>query len=241
MSQHGWIVAKKIANENGPILGKFIVDFKNMCPNDDLRIIAHSLGARVTLSAIQSIYDSIPHNAIPKIVKSVHLLGAAVDNEQVSINNLNECVHINSPPLKCSGESISQVVRHFYNLYNPEDNMLTDQVISSTCNWFGCWDTVSPSPYYASEGNTPLGAFPIKNIVDVPNNYNEYSVIQAIGFEDDANGDGECDLMFRGSCTINYMGDNHFGYMGYRSSNNPQVVHNSGAIGFVAMDWRNPR
>ena len=55
----GWNIAKSIANQNGPNLAKFIVDFKDKCPNDELRIIAHSMGSRVTLSAIQSLYDSI--------------------------------------------------------------------------------------------------------------------------------------------------------------------------------------
>ena len=40
ISQHGWNVAKKIANENLVTLLNFVLDFKNRCPNDDLRIIA---------------------------------------------------------------------------------------------------------------------------------------------------------------------------------------------------------
>jgi hypothetical protein len=232
IGQSGWSIAKFIANQNGPNLAKFIVDFKDECPNDDLRIIAHSLGSRVTLSAIQSLYDSNPHDTISKIVTSVHLLGAAVDDEQVSINNQNECIRINSPPLTCSGEAISLVVEHFYNLYNSEDNMLAPQ---GFCPY--CW----ASPYYTSENDDPLGAFSIKNKINVPFNYNEYSVTGAIGFNEDANGDGKCDLVFEGFCTIIYRGDNHFGYMGFRSNDNPQVVYNSGVIGSVRMDWINER
>jgi hypothetical protein len=40
-------------------------------------------------------------------------------------------------------------------------------------------------------------------------------------------------------CTIDEIGDNHFGYMGYRSSINPQRVSDSGAMEFVVLDWRN--
>ncbi len=40
-------------------------------------------------------------------------------------------------------------------------------------------------------------------------------------------------------CSIALIGDNHFGYMGYRSSVSPQVVYNKGTIGFVVNDWRN--
>jgi esterase/lipase superfamily enzyme len=52
ISQRGWDIAKLIANENGPILAKFIDSFKDECQESKLRIIAHSLGSRVTLSAI---------------------------------------------------------------------------------------------------------------------------------------------------------------------------------------------
>jgi hypothetical protein len=234
IDETGWNIAKFIANQNGPKLAKFIVDFKNKCPNDDLRIIAHSMGSRVTLSAIQSLYDSNPHDTISKIVTSVHLLGAAVDDEQVSINNQYECNYINWPPLKCSGEAIGLVVGHFYSLYNSEDNMLAPQLV---CYYYYCRDY--PSPYYTSENDKPLGAYPIKNIINVPINYNEYSVRYEIGLDEDANGDRNCDLELNGVCTIIYRGDNHFGYMGFRSNDNPQVVYNNDVIGSVRMDWIN--
>lgn len=77
----GWGIAKLIANQNGQNLVNFILNFKDECPNDDLRIIAHSLGSRVVLSAIQSLYDNYSHDVVSDVVKSVHLLGAAVDNK----------------------------------------------------------------------------------------------------------------------------------------------------------------
>jgi hypothetical protein len=83
------------------------------------------------------------------------------------------------------------------------------------------------------------GVFLIENIINVPFNYNVYSVKDAIGFNRDVNGDGKCDLMQGTYCTIIYREDNHFGFMGYRDSDNPQVVYNSGAIGSVTMDWIN--
>ena len=91
LSKHGWDIAKKIANKNGPLLAKFILDYKKECPNDKLRIIAHSLGSRVILSAMQSLHDNeiINNNhsaAWSKKIKSVHLLGAAVNAEQISLN-----------------------------------------------------------------------------------------------------------------------------------------------------------
>jgi hypothetical protein len=40
-------------------------------------------------------------------------------------------------------------------------------------------------------------------------------------------------------CTITKRGDNHFGYMGYRSDIDPQDVSDSGAIALVVQDWQN--
>ena len=106
LSQYGWNLAKYIANSNGPLLAKFIQQFNDNCPNDKLRIIAHSLGSRVTLSAIQSLYDGNSGNT--KKITSVHLLGAAIDNEQVSLNE-QQCLD-NNPQLPCSGKAIEHVV-----------------------------------------------------------------------------------------------------------------------------------
>lgn len=229
----GWSIAKSIANENGPILANFIKDYKTQCPEDELRIIAHSLGSRVILSSIQSLYDNNPQVLIADIITSVHLLGAAVDDEQISIDDLDECHYLNRPSLKCSGESVSIVVRHFYNLYNSEDNMLAPQKFCLECSCPSCFE----SPYQFYENDNPLGAYPIKNSVNTPLNYDEYSVEDIIEIIDDANGDGECDLVFAGICTIRFFGDNHFGYLGYRSVEAPHNVYNSDVIGSVTTDW----
>jgi hypothetical protein len=51
----------------------------------------HSLGSRVTLSAIQSLYDNFRNPTdISKKITSVHLLGAAVNDEQISLDP-DEC------------------------------------------------------------------------------------------------------------------------------------------------------
>jgi hypothetical protein len=234
-----WNAAKKMANENGHLLAEFISEFKNKCPTDNLRIIAHSLGSRVTLSAIQSLYDNHPHGTVTKTITSVHLLGAAVDNEQVSLDNQDECMFINSPPLRCSGEAINLIVRHFYSLFNPEDNMLSPQIIPYCPIYCSCpWCSYYESIYYLNENDSPLGSQSIKNIMNVPMNYEEYDVRNEIGLNEDANGNGKCDLELQGTCTIIYTGDNHLGYMGYRSSTNPEVVTNSEVMNLVTLDWR---
>jgi hypothetical protein len=259
ISQRGWRIAKIIAYENGPILEKFIDRFKDECQESKLRIIAHSLGSRVKLSAIQSLSDhnnNITTTSVPsKTIASVHLLGAAIDDEQVSTDE--RLCNDNRPLLKCSGVAIDSEVENFYSLYNPEDNMLVpEEILFDPFPFpdpflFDEFIVIFPSPYQSTEGDDPLGSYEIKSKINEPSNYNEYSVLSKIKDDDDADKDNVCDLRvnFRYyyfwiwydyyQCTIDEIGDNHFGYMGYRSSINPQRVSDSGAMEFVVLDWRN--
>ena len=243
-SQYGWKIAKNIANENGRLLAKFIDDFKEQCPADNLRIIAHSLGSRVILSALQSPSDN--NTSTSKKITSIHLLGAAIDDEQVSLNQ-DEC-RFNIPPLRCSGVAIELEVEHFYNLYNPEDNMLASEEITVGFPPFS-YNIVIPSSYQATERGNPLGAYAIENIMDLPVNYKEYNVLPNISYDSDTDKNNICDLQINLRnlgypfdyyyCTIIKTGDNHFGYMGYRNNMNPQIVSHSGAIDRVVRDWQN--
>ena len=54
----GWNIAKSIAKQNGPKLAKFLLDFKTKCPNCKIRIIAHSLGAKIVESALISLNNN---------------------------------------------------------------------------------------------------------------------------------------------------------------------------------------
>jgi esterase/lipase superfamily enzyme len=102
------------------LLAKFVVDFKKKCPDSEVRLVAHSLGSRVVLSSLQSLNNdeqfanlgtNINKTSTSKIIKSVHLMGAAVDDEQLSMNPL-DCIS-NLPKLKCSGIPIEKQVGHF--------------------------------------------------------------------------------------------------------------------------------
>jgi hypothetical protein len=255
ISQQGWNIAKGIANANGPILADSIREFKEVCPNDKLRIIAHSLGSRLTLSAIQNLYET-NYTDVSKRITSVHLLGAAVDNEQVSMNH-DQCT-LNIPHLGCSGKAIKTVVENFYNLYNPEDNMLAPEEVSIDITPLNSFDQYYPflfivsypSPYQSTENDDPLGAYAISKTINVPDNYKEQNVLSKVEDEQDSDQRNGCDLRVNlkhfgypfGNlyhCTILKNGDNHFGYLGYRNVQDPQTVSSSGAIDFVISDWRN--
>ena len=109
-----WPQAKVNAMNSGEELAKFIYKFKNQCSNTDIRIIAHSLGAAVvdsTLNNLVKYLDFKNTDNTSKIIKSVHLLGAAISNELI----------MDKTPF---GNAINDKVEKFFNLYNPEDDGL---------------------------------------------------------------------------------------------------------------------
>ena len=196
LSKQGWEVAKKIANGNGSLLAKFILGFKEICPTDNIRIIAHSLGARVTLSALSDLHNHffgddeiIPTNGIPKTIKSVHLLGAAVNLEQISTNPSN-CL-IDELSIECSGRAIESQVQDFYNYYNTEDNMISPIKI-----WILFTTVELPSVYQQSENNIALGSTGIEITSNVPNNFHQDDVTFEIPIFRDADSNGTCDIRY---------------------------------------------
>jgi Alpha/beta hydrolase of unknown function (DUF900) len=232
LAQEGWQTAKFIANKNGALLGKFIADLKEACPDTDLRLVAHSLGARVVFSALQFLQSNEQHvnitdNDTSKRIETVHLLGAAVDDEQVSTSHI-DCVS-NFPPLGCSGKDIEAEVNNLFNLYNSEDNLLAPSFSGTV-----------PSVYETAEDDDALGAGGAEDILSVPDNYNETDVRSRILIDIDANGDRKCDLpIYLGfgfqQCSIISRGDNHMGYLGFRNADGN--VYDTGVIDVVVEDW----
>ena len=114
ISNTTWDKAKINAQNNGQELTKFIIGFDKRCPNTNIRIIAHSLGAAVvdsTLVNLDFYLDSKTSNNNSKIIKSVHLLGAAINNKLIAKNT-------------AFGNATEHIVDKFYNLYSPEDDGL---------------------------------------------------------------------------------------------------------------------
>ena len=236
ISQEGWSVAKIIANKNGPLLAKYIIDFKDNCPNSDIRIIAHSLGPRVVLFSLE--YLSTHQNALinqsSKIIKSVHLMGAAVDNEEVSLNSIagfnnpfpwfaiQSCT-IDKSGIKFAYGNAIQVVEDFYNLVNSDDNVLQ--------LFYPC----------AEGGNYALGQSGKDTIlsVQIPTNYHDIKGIEEeIKPNLDANADGEADfgLCYSDVCDQG-QGDNHAGYIGYRDLLKENTIDDDGVMNLVIDDW----
>jgi hypothetical protein len=209
----GWSIAKDIAQDNGPKLAHFIFDYKYNCTTTNIRIIAHSLGARVILSALQDLTGNQEWNSRSFKIESVHLMGAAVDDEQVSTDpsdadDLGEKVY---------GQAIDSQVITFYNLFDNEDNALQ-------------------RPYPLAEGNeTALGLNGSEEGISLPKNYQEVNVTEEIPLIVDANGDGKCDLTPL-NCTIMSVGDNHLGYVGFVSARTANLI-DDGAMNVTVNDW----
>ncbi len=47
LNKDGWETAKRIAENNGPKLAQFILEFKSKCKDTDIRPVSHSLGGSV--------------------------------------------------------------------------------------------------------------------------------------------------------------------------------------------------
>jgi hypothetical protein len=216
VSPEGWKIAKTIANENGPLLADFISEFKAKCPQDDVRIIGHSLGSRVIFSALHSLAqdNNTEWNRNNSKITSVHLIGAAIDDEQVSTQP-NDCLP-NMPPLPCSGNVVSSEVEVLYNLINAEDNLL--QVT-----------------YPKHESDFALGHLGTENMTKTPQNYRQYSVLSSIPPLWDADGNGKDDCF---DAYVSLWGDNHCGYMGFRNLTGTRWDGwKDGAIEEVVLEW----
>jgi hypothetical protein len=232
-----WEVTKDVAKSNGLKLAQFILDFKKDCPQTDVRLIAHSLGSRIVLSSLDALNENQEWNNNNNFtIASVHLLGAAVDNEvskdpwdivkdatnDEAYKNINIFAMEEPITLKgvktAFGEAIEDEVRNFSNLYSSKDDSL---------EWF----------YPMMEGNdTALGQTGAQYGISLPSNYMERDVKNNITALCDADGRGSCNFPYNivlGS--IADVGDNHFGYVGFRDTNG--TLKNNGAMDVVVEDW----
>lgn len=230
-----WFGAKFIAAQNGPKLADLIIDVKNACPDTDIRLLAHSMGARVVLSSLDSLHKNQTWNKNNSIIESVDLLGAAVDDEEVS--NATQDVLIDQTnwgtPKSDYGHAIETEVKNFTNYFSSEDNLLEPNPEKP---YF-------PYQVYPSfEADRALGQSGYQKIPDIyninkslPGNYIEIDVKDELVAKSDADGDGKPDFLFENITA----GDNHRGYLGYRKPVNNLTIIYDGAIDTVVDRWIN--
>jgi hypothetical protein len=150
--------AKIIATKNGPKLAQFVIDYKMKCPNTKIRLISHSLGARVILNALKSLHENSQWTEGNCKIRSVHLTGAAVDNEEVSMNTGDGF-----------GRYIQMEVDEFHNKFSTEDDVLE-------------------FAYPPEEGDTALGEGGAESGIPLPKNYKQEDVTNEISRDSDGDG-----------------------------------------------------
>jgi len=96
---------------NGPKLARFIIDYKERTNGARVHIMGYSLGARLALEVVKALDEDPAFADTHWKVDSVHLAGAAVDNEEVEVG-------------KRYGEAIERRAGILVNYYSHKDNIL---------------------------------------------------------------------------------------------------------------------
>ena len=99
----GQIIAKK----NGRNLAQFIIDFKSISPETQIRLMGHSLGSQVILSTVEYLAKKQKN----RIIESVYFFGASITSDV--------------PSSKKYGKSLDNIIKcKIVNYYNPTDEVL---------------------------------------------------------------------------------------------------------------------
>lgn len=168
-----WYQAVDIAWRNGPKLANFIHTYKQENPGVRLRIIAHSLGSQVVLSALTWLHTrSVPGIHGPRwnhCIDSVSFIGAAVDRRAPLLRgsmhtHLGNYYSRKDQPVL--GPVIEQVTDRFYDYYSNDDEVLD--------LWF-----------QAAEFTSALGQYGARKPKWTPFNYFDVDVTDAVSSHSD--------------------------------------------------------
>ena len=233
-----WASAKSVAAENGPKLANLVSNIKNECPDTDIRLVAHSLGARVVLSSLESLHENQTWNNNNFTIKSVDLLGATVDDEEVSTNPVDILIDPTNlgTPKSAYGQAIEAVVTNFTNSFSSKDNMLEPNP-EKPFYPFQVYPSFETDLALGQNGYQKI-PYDIKAAKSLSDNYIENDVKDELVANCDADGDGKIDLPFVDGQFIT-RGDNHRGYLGYRNVNDNSIISHDGAIDIVVNKWNN--
>ena len=232
-SNTDWSDARSIAAENGPKLANLISSIKNECPSTGIRLVAHSLGARVVLSSLDSLHQNQTWNNNNFTIKSVDLLGAAVDDEEVSTNPGDILIDPTNfgTPKSAYGQAIKTVVTNFTNFFSSKDNTLEPNLEKPIYPFFETDLALGQSGYQKIP-------YDIKAARSLPDNFIENDVKDELIANCDTDGDKKIDFPFENDQTIT-TGDNHRGYLGYRNVTDNSKIIDDGAINLIVENWNN--
>jgi len=222
-----WYIDNSVAVLNNLKFDHFLTDFKTHCPTTELRIVAHSLGAKLVVEAIKKLPENSNWTSHGFKIKSVSLLGAAIPSDMIST----------SSPF---GLAIESSVDRFYNYYSGGDDILGSFFVAAQ-------DAIGQ--HDRALGKYGFESPPSNGPPSSPSNYLETSVENELPGLCDADGDGSCDPTgFTVPCDDGghcpQTGENHFGYWGFRDSNHRNQLRTyqdgspvDGAINIVVRDW----
>jgi len=108
----GYHLADEHAALNGTKLAQFLVDYRSKCSVTRLHLVGYSMGARVVLECLYALENDRSLQADRFKLSSVHLIGAAIENEEVELDERY-------------GRAIQTHTQRLVNYYSPEDNTLT--------------------------------------------------------------------------------------------------------------------
>lgn len=231
-----------LAKDEGPKLAQFISNYKETCKNNqnvnsDIRLLSHSLGARVILSAIESLHNNPEwnNNSNNFTISSVNLMGAAVDDEEVSINPLDILSNsTNSNSVKFAyGKAIQDEVIKFYNMNNPEDNALEPLPFYPVDLFYEIY------PFFEKDSALGQSGYQTVPSITLPGNFNQTNVISEIKAIPNADAIDGVDIGLCnnfGYCHVT-IGDNHLGYMGFRNLTDTNKLADDGALNVVIKLW----
>lgn len=228
ISNTDWPHAQHNAKDSGGELAKFISEFKNpnKCPDTQVHLLAHSLGAAVVESTLVGLGNNSISNISAtnntKVITSVHLLGAAINNKLIAKNTV-------------FGDAIEDVTNKFYNLFSSKDDGLEfNKLYENGILYLG---SPGVSIDNAALRYHPLGleGAPPENR---PANYNQIDVTSQISALSDADGDGNMEECFEEYKPVLEKGDNHCGYIGFRQPFSASLI-DDGVINIVVEDWKN--
>ncbi|GKZ13852.1 alpha/beta hydrolase [Haladaptatus sp. T7] len=142
----GFGTGQEIAQQNGYALAQFALNYKYWCPNSDLRLTCHSLGAQVVLNALRILNVNDDWNGGNYRFASVHMLGAAQDNEAPTTEWMDTYNAISDETVATFGYH-SEDDSTLQNLYWPRE---LDRALGET----GYEDGNTPAPNYVENDVT---------------------------------------------------------------------------------------
>ncbi|MCB1221899.1 MAG: DUF726 domain-containing protein [Planctomycetales bacterium] len=107
----GYHEGRRNAVANGARLASFVADCRERLPGTRIHLVGYSMGARLALEALVAMEDGEQFPQAALQVDSVHLVGAAVDNEEVELRERY-------------GRAIERHCGFLVNYYSAEDNAL---------------------------------------------------------------------------------------------------------------------